>query len=236
MERAYSDLPKGVRYLPGKTKPFVVRVWFDGKEGYIGSFKTRDEAVAVAREVFSRRPKTARRRWRSAIGCFDDDRPWVMVELTKGREAMVDVADVHLVNSYAWYYNGPTGYAMADDPERGRIVLHRTILGLSKGDGVEVDHANRNKLDNRRSNLRHATPGQSMANQSLRRDNSSGYRGVSWHPQTQKWAARITVNRKGRHLGLYETKEEAARVRDKAALEAWGPFAVLLNALCVRLI
>ncbi len=99
--------------------------------------------------------------------------------------------------------------------------MHREILGLKYKDGKVSDHINGNGLDNRRSNLRVCTASQNAWN---RRSNSKcGYRGV--RKFFHRWQARIQVNRKCRHLGMYATAIEAAKAYDKAAKKQYGKFA-----------
>lgn len=104
------------------------------------------------------------------------------------------------------------------------ILMHRAILGAS--DGVYVDHINGNKLDNRRSNLRIATPQQSAYNTT--KPNKNGYRGVTLHAGRAKpYQASIHLNGRKKSLGYYATAREAAAAYDAAALLHQGEFAKL---------
>lgn len=90
---------------------------------------------------------------------------------------------------------------------------------------MELDHRNRNKLDNRIRNLRPATRSLNNANQSMKRNNTSGYKGVS--AKDGKWMAQITVNGDWFYLGRHATPEIAALAYNKAAFEHHGEFAYL---------
>jgi AP2 domain len=102
--------------------------------------------------------------------------------------------------------------------------LHNFLAGLY-GLPKSPDHVNRNGLDNRRENLRPATPSQQGANRDRYSNNTSGYKGV--RQERGKWRARICLRGKLDHLGYFEVKEDAARAYNKAALEYFGEFAVL---------
>ena len=101
------------------------------------------------------------------------------------------------------------------------IKLTREIMGFPAG---QVDHKNRNGLDNQHHNLRLATHQQQMAN-SDREPRGAGYRGVRRH--YNRFVARMTHNRKDVYLGSFRTAVEAAKSYDRAALKAFGEFAVL---------
>jgi hypothetical protein len=102
--------------------------------------------------------------------------------------------------------------------------MHRLILGLSPGDGLCADHINRNKLDNRRSNLRIVPPTANTQNM-VRHGGTSPYRGVHWAKAERRWRAQISKNGKGIALGYYDDEIEAARAAQRARLELM-PYAV----------
>lgn len=87
----------------------------------------------------------------------------------------------------------------------------------------QIDHANRDRLDDRWNNLREATWSDNMANRKLQGNNTSGFKGVSWDKVTNKWDVR--VNRF--HIGYYDSLEEAVAVRDATASNLQGEFAAL---------
>lgn len=107
-----------------------------------------------------------------------------------------------------------------------RIYLHKIIYSFIDPlyDGI-VDHANGNKLINTKDNLRPATKQQNIWNSNMSRRNTSGVKGVSWAKSHQKWLAQIRINGQLIHLGLFETLEEAKRVRQQAAINYFGNFA-----------
>lgn len=141
----------------------------------------------------------------------------IRIPLTRGRTALVDVDDYPLISNRSWQY-GNNGYVTSG----GRIYMHRLIMNAPKG--ALVDHINRDRLDNRRTNLRFATAQQQSVN-SNPRPARVPYKGVSLH--YGKYAARITVNGELRLLGSHDTAEAAARAYDEVALAEWGEFARL---------
>ena len=103
--------------------------------------------------------------------------------------------------------------------------LSRVILNALKG--KNVDHINGDTLDNRKSNLRLCTSGENIRNQVKRCDNTSGYKGVSWSSEREKWEAKIQLNNKTIHLGRYKNKKEAAQAYNNAAIKYHKNFARL---------
>lgn len=103
--------------------------------------------------------------------------------------------------------------------------VHREILGLKPFDGMEADHINRNKLDNRRCNLRVATRSQNCANTSIGSRNKTGVRGVWFCNEKKKF--RVQIQNLGRRisLGSFITLREANEARIKAEAELLGEFA-----------
>ena len=97
---------------------------------------------------------------------------------------------------------------------------HRIAWFLYTGEQPpdQIDHINGDKSDNRWSNLRAATQNQNQHNQGRRRDNASGYKGVSWDSTHKKWLAKIQVDSKRYSLGAFTTPEEARQAYCKAAV------------------
>jgi len=93
-------------------------------------------------------------------------------------------------------------------PNKKAIRLHRFIMGNPTG--KVVDHINCNTLDNRRENLRICTSQENSRNVHKYKNNTSGYKGVTYDKShTKKWLASITVNKKVLNLGRFNTPEEA---------------------------
>lgn len=142
------------------------------------------------------------------------------ITLTQGKVALVDDEDYELVSSYVWHFNV---YAKRKsrkiEGSARNINMHTFIMGRKS-----LDHINRNKLDNRRSNLRVCTPGQNMAN---RAPYHGKFKGVSWNKKHKSWVAQLQVNRHAKHIGYFKTAKDAARAYDERAKETWGEFACL---------
>jgi hypothetical protein len=98
---------------------------------------------------------------------------------------------------------------------------------------LEIDHINQNPADNRWRNLRLATQEQNSCNVARHKKNTSGYKGVAWYKQRNKWRARIKVRGKSIHLGLFKSKEFAAWMRDLAAIKYQGEFACMNFPECL---
>lgn len=91
--------------------------------------------------------------------------------------------------------------------------LHRLIFLYHKGYLPSIiDHINNDRTDNRIENLREASPSESSCNRGLQSNNSSGIKGVYWCNKRQKWEAYCHHKRKKKHLGRYETIEQAEQM------------------------
>lgn len=143
--------------------------------------------------------------------------PVVLVPINGRRgvvaHAIVDASDEALVVPFRWHLD-TDGYAIRTvDPATGlKELMARRIMGLERGDGWEVDHISRDKLDNRRSNMRVVTHAQNMQNR-VRTDGNSSYRGVSRRKGTRRrpFQAYGCLDGKQAHLGFYAEEIEAAR-------------------------
>lgn len=133
--------------------------------------------------------------------------------------ALIDAADAEWAGQWQWGLSKQGQYAV-----RGNgIKMHRELLGLTRGDGLFGDHINRDKLDNRRGNLRILTPSESAQNVSSR-SHSSKYRGVIWDDRRGLWWAVAHVGRRRVYSEFFVEEEEAAEAA-RAARERYLPFA-----------
>ena len=151
------------------------------------------------------------------------------MKLTNGDFALLDNHDYDKLSKYNWGL-GPRKYIQRTKTENGKqtsVVIHREIMGCIKGDGKTVDHVNRNRLDNRRVNLRLVNRQQSATNCSMGKNNTSGYKGVSFLKSENIWQSRVMFNYKSHFLGNFKTAQEAGRAYDKKTLELNGVYAVL---------
>lgn len=129
-----------------------------------------------------------------------------------GRCAVIDECDRDLAD-VSWHLS--SGYVRRWEPDHSRkYALHRVIvarmLGRPMVAGEVVDHINGNPLDNRRCNLRAVTPTQNAQNRRLQRNNTSGYRGVSFDKSRGVWQAMACHNGRQVSCGRHPTKELAA--------------------------
>jgi len=150
------------------------------------------------------------------------------VALGRGQEAIIDLADLPVVKGLPWrMLTTPTGHGYAYFGRKAKLTLmHRLLLGARPGE--YVDHVNGDGLDNRRANIRLATPALNQANKAADRRNKIGLKGVSSKkPEGEggKFRAFITPNGRKIHLGTFATKEEAAAAYAGAAKVLWGDFA-----------
>jgi len=150
-------------------------------------------------------------------------------KLGVGKYALVDDEFSHLAKM-KWYGTADDGghavtFIRNDKGKRKTIYMHKLIIPYPKG--FEVDHKNRNKLDNRKQNLRPCTVFQNKMNTKMGKQFSSKYKGVSWNKPMRKWQARIRDHYKRKSLGYFVDEIEAARAYNKAAKELYGEFAYL---------
>lgn len=109
--------------------------------------------------------------------------------------------------------------------KRGSILLHRAVMERALGRPLEpheiIDHINRNKLDNRRENLRLASYQLNRLNSEQQSSRVNKYIGVTWSKSANKYIVRC----RGVYGGLFTNEEEAGRAYDKMALELYGEYA-----------
>lgn len=141
------------------------------------------------------------------------------IKLTSGNYALVDDDDVKKLSKYNWYENDQ-GYCYTKYYSNGKqlhLRMHRFIMDTPNG--MDTDHINRNRLDNRKENLRIVDRTQNNFNTGVHSHNTSGHKGVAFHKAARKWVARIQYKNKSVHLGLFDDISQAIEARKKAEKE-----------------
>lgn len=148
-----------------------------------------------------------------------------VVILTNGLLCWVSDQDFERVSQFRWRgKKNSRGFGFHAIRTTDRMPMSRFILQAPKE--LMVDHEDGNTLNNTRRNLRLATNAQNQHNQrKLRKDNTSGFKGVTWSRKMRMWNSQIYVNTKRKHLGYFLNKKTAALAYDAAAIEHFGEFA-----------
>lgn len=142
-----------------------------------------------------------------------------IIYLYGGEEALVDDDDFDELSRYKWHKHGG-GYAQRlvytyiskGKYNKRSVLMHRHIM--EPVDGLVVDHINRDRLDNRRGNLRVITQAQNVFNKGIQSNNKSGYRCIHWDINRRRWVVQVKILGKNSNLGRYKSIDDAIRVRD----------------------
>ena len=160
--------------------------------------------------------------------------PYRRIPLNQGKYAIVDSDDYERLRKYKWYVSkrSNTFYAIRHKwlPEQKRhttVSMHREIIEVP--DGMFVDHINHRGLDNRKANVRPATPADNARNARYpkRKNATSKYRGVWYNKKKKRFRAVIGINNTRKIIGNYKNEIDAAKAYDKAAKKYYGEFAML---------
>lgn len=151
-----------------------------------------------------------------------------LIPLTQGQFAVVDDKDYESLMQHKWHASKqPRGFVavrkIGPANDRYTLYMHREILDAPIK--TEVDHINRNTLDNRRCNIRTVTSSENKMNIGKRRyryKTTSEYVGVDWHSPMRAFRARINKDGVSHLAGYYETEQEAALARDEMGKKLYG--------------
>ncbi len=134
-------------------------------------------------------------------------------------DVCIDDEDFPKVCGFLWTIDLSGGYAIAQKRINGKHLnykMHQVIFGKKKG--FEVDHINRNKLDNRKENLRFVTHHENCLNR------KRGV-GIRYREDRKRWYARVKWKNKEVYLGSFKTKTEALKAREIGAIQFYGQYA-----------
>ena len=152
--------------------------------------------------------------------------------LADGRVALVSKEDYATLSVILWHVSS-SGYVVnrkkfaRDKTRNATIRMHREVMrlhGVDIPEGMEVDHINRDRLDNRFKNLRLCSRSQNLANRPYR--NSTGFRGVI-RTRGGRYNGQLETHKRKFYTAVFDTPEDAARARDELAKQIFGEFATL---------
>jgi len=155
------------------------------------------------------------------------------IPLSQGKYAIVDPDDYHRLSRHKWYVcqRSNTYYAIRGQwsptlKRRLTISMHREVLHVAEG--LFADHINHHGWDNRKANLRPATPAENARNALYPKINTtSKYRGVWYNKKKKRWRAVIGINNKRKIIGKFRDEIAAAKAYDQAAKKYHKEFAIL---------
>ncbi len=144
------------------------------------------------------------------------------IVLTRGKVAWVDTADYALVKSYRWcaHYASKTWYASTNVPDTKSksgwrcVKMHQMVFPIVAP--AIVDHEDGDGLNNRRYNLRSATPVQNGFNRRKQIGTTSGHVGVHWCGRDKRWIAQIGYGMERIRIGAFKSEEDARKARAEA--------------------
>ena len=138
------------------------------------------------------------------------------IRLTNGGFTIVDDKDFDWLNQWSWGFDGR--YVRRRE---GNTKIYMHCIINETPNTKHTDHINRNELDNRRDNLRTATPAENIRNTGLRNTNKSGHKGVWFWKKRNKWQAYLWNNYKKIHLGVFVDIKDAIKARKEGEKLHW---------------
>lgn len=130
----------------------------------------------------------------------------------KDKPFYFDLEDYNLIKDYCWYKDND-GYIVSKSEDEF-IKMHRLVMNCPSG--MDVDHIYHQTYDNRKNELRIVTRSQNSMNQIIKKNNTSGFKGICWDKENDKWLASIMLNYKNINLGRFNDINDAINVRKEA--------------------
>ena len=152
-----------------------------------------------------------------------DSNTYAIGYTSKGEPFWFDKEDIDIVKKYCWHYNNSGYLVYRGGNPKVNIMLHRLIMGVTDPN-VVVDHiihptGKKQKIDNRKQNLRVVSQSQNLMNRDIDKRNKTSIKGVCYDNERKKWLAFLTINKKRILFKRFETFEEAVAARQNAEIK-----------------
>lgn len=161
----------------------------------------------------------------------------VLIPISSGKAfAIIDECDFDEISKYKWRLHSG-GYAIRNgkryikNGKKSRDTIYMHGLLNKTADGLQTDHINGNRLDNRRENLRSVTPKQNQMNKKVSKHSLSGIKGIRKCRATGKWRVSMSVNGKYLALGRTPCLGKAIKIYNQNAIKHHGEYAKLNGSI-----
>ncbi|HBD95259.1 MAG TPA: hypothetical protein DC057_13920 [Spirochaetia bacterium] len=132
-------------------------------------------------------------------------------------KTLIDIEDVDKTIKFKWGF--ANGYVIN---VKNKMFMHGFIMNFSPNKKNVIDHINRNRLDNRKKNLRIGNYQINAINKGKQSNNTSGFPGVSWDKYHNKYEAHIKLNGRKKFLGYFDLLDDAIARRKQGEKEYFG--------------
>lgn len=139
---------------------------------------------------------------------------------SKGEKFYFDKEDLPIIEQYTWCIDSLDRVCSST----GGKIIYLSRLVMNAPNGMDVDHIFHNRRDNRKRKLRICLHIDNCKNNPVRSNNTSGYTGVWYSKNKNRWVAEIKVNKKKKHLGYFDNIEDAHIAYEKAKDKYFGNF------------
>ena len=152
---------------------------------------------------------------------FEDMGNYYLMYDRQGNSCLIDKEDYEKISQGYWSKYQDSNY-FCSCIQGIKYWLHRYIVNAEEGQ--YVDHINNNFNDYRKKNLRLCNNAENNRNRGLQKNNTSGYPGVGWAKREQKWRVRIKIDGKEKHLGYFDSIDDAIKTKKAAEEKYFGEY------------
>ena len=219
-------LPRGVTKKANE-KTYKATLTWEGAAYNLGRFETSEKAHEAYLTKHTELSQIALERHNQVQIAREGESGVAKIDIYDQAKVLIAIAlvsdeDWHRLSLVRW--SESDGYAVGSF-DGVQTSMHKIVVSATVAPGLVIDHINRNRLDNRRENLRVVTPSDNSQNRDVSKNNTTGYVGVERKKNNSKWLARISKEYVEYQLGSYDHPILAAVAYNVQALKLYNrPF------------